>query len=381
MRPAVQIWSNAPNAPTGYGTQTAVLADWLLGEGFEVSVSANFGVQTQPATMGLPSGRQVLVYPQGYDGYSQDVIAGHYFHFKAQTGKPTVLVTLFDTWVLQNPRLAEMDRIVSWTPIDHTPVPPKVAAWSGQQNVTPVAMSKFGLEQLERKGLSAAYLPHTVGKAFRPKRGGGDLIGAVGGAFLGMMNAANVGQSPPRKAWSENLLALSVFAAGKDDVYIYLHTEAKCPAGIDLPALVEAVGLKDRVRFPDQYAYRMGVFDADQLAKMYTRADVLLAVSLGEGFGIPTVEAQACGTRVIGSNAAATPELVAEDGWLVDGQPEWDPAQLSFWHRPFVHSIVQALEEAYLAKRGESRKAIIKADGYSEGKWLPKWGELLEMQV
>ena len=40
MRPAVQIWSNAPNAPTGYGTQTAVLADWLIGEGFEVSLAS-----------------------------------------------------------------------------------------------------------------------------------------------------------------------------------------------------------------------------------------------------------------------------------------------------------------------------------------------------
>ena len=83
-------------------------------------------------------------------------------------------MTLFDVWVLKNPRLAEMDRILSWTPIDHMPVPPKVAAWSGRQpNVTPVAMSKFGLEQLERKGLTAAYLPHTVSPTFRRKKGGG----------------------------------------------------------------------------------------------------------------------------------------------------------------------------------------------------------------
>lgn len=381
MRPAVQIWSNAPNAPTGYGTQVQVLADWLLGEGFEVSVSANYGVQTQPSTMGLPSGRQVLVYPQGYDSYSQDVIFGHWKHFREATGKPTVLVTLFDNWVLKNPQLAQVDRIVSWTPIDHTPVPPQVADWCGRENVTPVAMSKFGLEQLERKGLTAAYIPHTVSPTFRRKKGGGELMGASDDAFVVMMNAANKGAAPTRKAWSENLLALSVFAADKPDVYIYLHTEARCPAGIDIPALVNAVGLKDKVRFPDQYAYRMGVFTADSLAKLYTRADVLLAVSLGEGFGIPTVEAQACGTRVIGSNATATPELVSEDGWLVDGQPEWDPAQHSFWHRPHVHSIVRALEEAYEGKRGESRKAIVKADEYAESKWLPRWGELLEMQV
>ncbi len=57
------------------------------------------------------------------------------------------------------------------------------------------------------------------------------------------------------------------------------------------------------------------------LAALYSAADVLLAPSYGEGFGVPTVEAQACGTRVIGSGWAATADLVAEDGWLVEGQP------------------------------------------------------------
>lgn len=379
MRPAVQIWSNAPNAATGYGTQTQVLADWLLGNGFEVSVSANFGAQTQPAMMPLPSGRQVLVYPQGYDGYSQDVIMGHYQHFKSSLGgKRTVLVTLYDVWVLKNDRLADVDRILSWTPIDHTPVPPEVYRWSARENVLPVAMSKFGQDQLTRLDVEAEYIPHTVSPMFRRRKGGGEMVGATDDQFVVMMNAANKGVNPTRKAWSENLLALSVFVADKPDVHIYLHTEARCPAGIDINALVKSVGLEDRVRFPDQYAYRMGMFTPEMLARMYTRADVLLAVSLGEGFGIPTIEAQACGTRVIGSNATATPELVSEDGWLVDGQPEWDPAQHSFWHRPHIHSIVKALNDAYAAKRGESKKAIAKANEYSEGKWLPKWGELLE---
>jgi glycosyltransferase involved in cell wall biosynthesis len=378
MRPAVQIWSNAPNAATGYGTQTAVLADWLLANEFEVSISANFGAQTQPQEMPLPSGRPVLVYPQGYDGYSQDVIYGHYRHFKESVKKRTLLLTLYDVWVLKADKLPEVDRIVAWTPIDHTPVPPEVFRFSQRENVLPVAMSRFGQDQLTRLGVEAEFIPHTVSPEFRRRKGGGEMIGADDSKFVVMMNAANKGVHPTRKAWSENLLALSVFAADKPDVYIYLHTEARCPAGIDVNALVKSVGLQDKVRFPDQYAYRMGLFTTEMLARMYTRADVLLAVSLGEGFGIPTVEAQACGTRVIGSRATATPELVSEDGWLVDGQPEWDPAQHSFWHRPHVHSIVKALNEAYESKRGESRKAILKADEFAEGKWLPKWGELLE---
>jgi hypothetical protein len=60
---------------------------------------------------------------------------------------------------------------------------------------------------------------------------------------------------------------------------------------------------------------------------------------------------------VIVSNFAASPELV-EDGWLVEGQPLYDSAQLAWFNIPSVPSIVQALENAYARGRGRSQKAI-----------------------
>jgi len=83
----------------------------------------------------------------------------------------------------------------------------------------------------------------------------------------------------------------------------------------------------------------------------------LLATSYGEGFGVPTVEAQACGTRVIGSGWAATPDLVSEDSWLVPGQPFWNEPQKAFFQIPAIGSILTALEEAYRAERGFSATA------------------------
>jgi hypothetical protein len=101
-------------------------------------------------------------------------------------------------------------------------------------------------------------------------------------AFVVMMNAANKGAAPPRKAWSENFMAMSVFMKNHPDVFFYVHSEAKTPFGIDLVALQDALGMdKSRVMFPDQYAYRMSFYDDKALAKMYSRADVLLAVSSG----------------------------------------------------------------------------------------------------
>jgi glycosyltransferase involved in cell wall biosynthesis len=89
----------------------------------------------------------------------------------------------------------------------------------------------------------------------------------------------------------------------------------------------------------------MGV-DDQTMASIYTRSDVLLSATAGEGFGLPVLEAQACGTRVIVSNFSAQPELVG-DGWIVDVQPQWNPTQGGWFGTPIVESIVEGLEQAF----------------------------------
>jgi glycosyltransferase involved in cell wall biosynthesis len=111
--------------------------------------------------------------------------------------------------------------------------------------------------------------------------------------------------------------------------------------------------------------------------------DVLLAPSFGEGFGVPALEAQACGTRVIGSNWAATPDLISEDSWLTDGQLTWDSGQDAWWQTPSVSSLVNALEEAYKAERGPSQVAIDFASQFDVEKvwdtyWMPILRKLLK---
>jgi glycosyltransferase involved in cell wall biosynthesis len=117
------------------------------------------------------------------------------------------------------------------------------------------------------------------------------------------------------------------------------------------------------------------------LAALYSAADVLLACSMGEGFGIPVIEAQACGTPVIVSNFSAQPELVG-DGWLVDGQPFWDAAQKAWFFTPSVASILNALRASYEAPRGVSAKAVefarqYDADAVYERFWKPAIKEIV----
>lgn len=57
-----------------------------------------------------------------------------------------------------------------------------------------------------------------------------------------------------------------------------------------------------------------------QLVRWYNAAQALILPSLSEGFGLPVVEAMACGTPVIASHLASLPEVVGEAGLLVDAQ-------------------------------------------------------------
>ncbi|MDX1523047.1 MAG: glycosyltransferase, partial [Anaerolineae bacterium] len=76
-------------------------------------------------------------------------------------------------------------------------------------------------------------------------------------------------------------------------------------------AEVAAHNLEDRVIFPGY------VVDSD-LPALYSAADLFVYPSLYEGFGLPILEAMACGTPVVAANRAALPEVTGEAGLLVD---------------------------------------------------------------
>lgn len=329
------------------------------------------------------------VFPAGFDAYSQDVIVAHHGAWAAENPSvPAALITLFDTWVLTSDKLADVPVVASWVPVDHLPCPPAVREYCARPNVVPIAMADYGRQMLERAGIECELVPHAIDtNVFRPSehwdgRSGREIMDVPDDAFVVMMNAANKGVSPIRKAFGENFVAFSELMRAHDDVWLYLHTEDRGRVGgIDLRRLADAVGLPaDRVRFVDQYALRMGL-EPSLLAALYTASDVLVACSMGEGFGIPVIEAQACGTKVIVSEFSAQTELVG-DGWTVDGQPWWDALQDAWFHVPRIAAIVERLEVAY-ERPGRSQQAIewaarYDADRVFEQEWVPVLGRLAE---
>jgi len=62
----------------------------------------------------------------------------------------------------------------------------------------------------------------------------------------------------------------------------------------------------------------LGLLDDVELIALYGAVDVFVFPSLYEGFGLPVLEAMACGTPVVASNVASLPEVVDDAGFLVD---------------------------------------------------------------
>jgi glycosyltransferase involved in cell wall biosynthesis len=104
----------------------------------------------------------------------------------------------------------------------------------------------------------------------------------------------------------------------------------------------------------------------------------------GEGFGIPTIEAQACGCAVIGSEWAATPELIKQGRLIAKKDGEAFYSQFaSYLFKPHVRAIELALEEEHRRPskpQVEAIRAEYDADVVYEKNWKPIMAELEAVQ-
>jgi glycosyltransferase involved in cell wall biosynthesis len=85
-------------------------------------------------------------------------------------------------------------------------------------------------------------------------------------------------------------------------------------------AKIAALGLTDRIHHYGQVSDR-------HLAKLYRCSLTLVYPSFYEGFGIPPLEAMACGTAVIASNTSSLPEVVGDAGILFNPESSADLAE------------------------------------------------------
>lgn len=117
--------------------------------------------------------------------------------------------------------------------------------------------------------------------------------------------------------WNKNILGI---------------VESSIAAGIDLYLVGKSFQSKDNIDHPELRSYKefltryerhplihvLGYVEQPDLVKLMNLASVFLYPSFYEGFGMPVLEAQACGVPVITSNVSSLPEVARQGAILID---------------------------------------------------------------
>lgn len=118
----------------------------------------------------------------------------------------------------------------------------------------------------------------------------------------------SIGTIQPRKNYERLVEALH--RLGQSDLKLVI-AGGKGWLADSLYRKVESLGIKERVQF-------LGFVDDADLPALYSAAHIFAYPSLYEGFGLPPLEAMACGVPVIASNTSSLPEVVGDAGLLID---------------------------------------------------------------
>jgi glycosyltransferase involved in cell wall biosynthesis len=120
-----------------------------------------------------------------------------------------------------------------------------------------------------------------------------------------------LGRHDPHKNLARLLRAFALAAAADGELMLHLvgpHDRRYTPR---LQQLARELGIADRCR------WTAWVSDDERL-QLLNRAQGLVMPSLWEGFGLPALEAMACGTPVLASTAGALPEVVGDAALPLD---------------------------------------------------------------
>jgi glycosyltransferase involved in cell wall biosynthesis len=218
-----------------------------------------------------------------------------------------VVVTMHDTMALAHPELIFPNRLG------------RLAWWLKEQAAARRADRIVTVSQAARRDLLAWFrlrddrvcvVPEGPSEAFFPRPAGpeSDAVLAKYRIDPGRRFFLYVGGLSPHKNLPRLIEAFS--RTGAPDVDLVLVGDLGDVFHTHVPALREAVrrcGVESRVNFT-------GFVPDEELASIYGRAYALVQPSLMEGFGLPPVEAMACGTPVLASRAGSLPEVIGDAG-------------------------------------------------------------------
>ncbi len=360
------LWQSAsPLCNSGYGKVSRELITRLKAAGHSVTVATkhpHFGKYDWNGTEIMPG---------------QDI---GYLNQLMKCGRFDYVFTLWDIWMLADKAKFPKDKWIAYVPIDTNEISKKLLTVVRDVG-TPVAMSKHGLRAMEAAGLKPVYAPHGVDmstlrpdaearQAFRDGFNWDDETFVIGSVGLNYRD--------DRKGFIPLMQAFKVFHERHPKSRLYIHTDAGLKGGDCIPfaRIAMSLGIGDAVTWPDQMSYYLNLIDEDWLRAIYNGMDVFCLPTRGEGFGIPTVDAQACGVPVIITNNTTGPEL-CKSGWLIDVHERdlrW--LQNDAWrYEPQWDAVLEKMEQAHEEWRSGSfpQVASVVCESVLEYDWPHVW--------
>ena len=351
------LWKSAyPGMQTGYGQQSALILPRLKALGHELAVSVTFGQEGHHSYWnGIP-----VLGASGYTDLGEDTVGGDYESFEAD-----LCITFMCTWNSKFPPLWRNLRTMHLMNVDCAPMSWADYAVIADTGGMPAATSRRGWEIMRAGGKTAArpddirepldplYLPHGIDlQCYRPvsdrKRAELRAQMNLDGKFVVGMNFHNADRHPDRKNIARQIRGFAMFHEKHPESVLMLNAVERLADGWNLPVMLAYYGLRNGtdVQFSSSYHLVTGQVPPHVLADWYRVQDVYLGAG-NEGFGLPGLEAQACGTPAILLNAGSGPELAGQHNWLVTGDLDYNEVHRADWLRASAADVARCLEEAF----------------------------------
>jgi len=353
--------SDSPWAPTGFGTNTRNVSAILIKEGHHIGYGGCQNPQHGKYVTEWPLGQTEETvewenlpimhpgqerfgeksFPSWLKNFKPDVVWTHldfqmFMHVAGYKQPKQATIPLYndkgkllsrkERMTLMNNMFKEISKGPPWKwaatiPFDGQPCIPSWQELLDQIDYK-LCMSRYGqlcMEEEFKRCEESWYIPHGVDcNFFKPKMepmyGDKKLSDVAEGAFV----VGCVARNQHRKNIPQLVKGFKEFVDRNDlkpdQAKLMLHMDWTDAMGWRFPEFAEAYGLKDYL-----LPTLMGVLDAGEapddegMVNIYNCMDVFVLPTAGEGFGIPTIEAMACGVPVAVTNYTTAWEIIKED--------------------------------------------------------------------